>query len=188
MQTNCPASRLDVEGCAVRRLPVVVAAGLVVLSICAAAVVVSDPFGLQGEMRGAESRLTEGFASSGPTPDSGGGTVIATIPVGDYPFGVAYDSGNGYVYVANYNSNNVSIISGTTVVATIPVGGGPSGIVYDGGNGYVYVANLVSNNVSVISGTNGFENGHVGNGPDGDGYDRGDGYDDVTNLCAHSVS
>src|SRR2546425_10733047 len=101
-------------------------------------------------MRGAESRLTEGFSSSGPTPDSGGGTVIATIPVGDYPFGVAYDSGNGYVYVANYNSNNVSIISGTTVVATIPVGGGPSGIAYDSGNGYVYVANALSDNVSAV--------------------------------------
>src|SRR3989475_9857448 len=113
MQTNCPASRLDVEGCAVRRLPVVVAAGLVVLVIFAAAVVVSDPFGLRGEMRGAESRLTEGFSSSGPTPDSGGGTVIATLPVGDYPFGVAYDSADGDVYVANYNSNNGRVISRT---------------------------------------------------------------------------
>src|SRR2546428_9359099 len=145
MQTNCPASRLDVEGCAVRRLPVVVAAGLVVLVIFAAAVVVSDPFGLQAEMRGAERRLTEGFSSSGPTPASGGGTVIATIPVGDYPFGVAYDSGNGYVYVANYNSNNVSLISGTTVVATIPVGGRPPGMGYDGGHAYVNLDEYVSN-------------------------------------------
>src|SRR5256712_712365 len=188
MQTNCPLSRLDVEGCAVRRLPVVVAAGLVVLSIFAAAVVVSDPFGLQGEMRGAESRLTEGFASSGPTPDSGGGTVIATIPVGDYPFGVAYDSGNGYVYVANYNSNNVSIISGTTVVATIPVGGGPSGIVYDGGNGYVYVANLASNNTSVISGTTVLATVAVGNGPNGVGYNSGNGYVYVANHYSDNVS
>src|SRR2546428_13753779 len=100
-------------------------------------------------MRCAESKMPDGCSSSGPTPDSGGGTVIATIPVGDYPFGVAYDSGNGYVYVANYNSNNVSVISGTTVVATIPVGDRPSGIVYDGGNGYVYVAKLISDNVTV---------------------------------------
>src|SRR5256712_86393 len=183
-----PLSRLDVEGCAVRRLPVVVAAGLVVLSIFAAAVVVSDPFGLQGEMRGAESRLTEGFASSGPTPDSGGGTVIATIPVGDYPFGVAYDSGNGYVYVANYNSNNVSIISGTTVVATIPVGGGPSGVAYDSGNGYVYVANLVSNNVSVISGTTVVATVSVGGNPGGVGYDSGNGYVYVANHFSDNVS
>src|SRR3989475_327574 len=187
MQTNCPASRLDVEGCAVRRLPVVVAAGLVVLVIFAAAVVVSDPFGLQAEMRGAESRLTEGFSSSGPTPDSGGGTVIATIPVGDYPFGVAYDSGNGYVYVANYNSNNVSIISGTTVVATIPVGGGPSGIAYDSGNGYVYVANLASNNTSVISGTTVLATVAVGNGPNGVAYNSAHGYVYVTNCYSNTV-
>src|SRR2546425_436196 len=139
-------------------------------------------------MRGAESRLTEGFSSSGPTPDSGGGTVIATIPVGDYPFGVAYDSGNGYVYVANYNSNNVSIISGTTVVATIPVGGGPSGIAYDSGNGYVYVANLASNNTSVISGTTVLATVAVGNGPNGGGYNSGNGYVYVTNFYSNTVS
>src|SRR2546428_13076106 len=128
IQTIVSRSRSTWRVYAMRSLPALVTAVLVVLGSIAAEAVVSSPFGLQGEMRGAESRLTEGFASSGPTPDSGGGTVIATIPVGDYPFGVAYDSGNGYVYVANYNSNNVSIISGTTVVATIPVGGGPAGV------------------------------------------------------------
>src|SRR2546426_2269223 len=194
MQTNCPASRLDVEGCAVRRLPVVVAAGLVVLSIFAAAVVVSDPFGLQGEMRGAESRLTEGFASSGPTPDSGGGTVIATIPVGDYPFGVAYDSGNGYVYVANYNSNNVngsntvSVIDGTTIVATIPVGSNPDALAYDSQKGYVYVANYGSGNVSVISGNTVVAWIPVGEYPDSLAYDSGNGCIYVARYYAGTVS
>ena len=66
---------------------------------------------------------------------------------------MAYDSGNGYVYVANSGSNNVSVISGTTVVATIPVGNIPYGVAYDSENGYVYVANSGSNTTSVISTT-----------------------------------
>src|SRR5438552_305891 len=37
--------------------------------------------------------------------------VVTTIPVGSYPAGVAYDSANGYVYVANQGSNTVSAIS-----------------------------------------------------------------------------
>src|SRR2546427_1093821 len=69
------------------------------------------------------------------------------------PVGLAYDSGNGYVYVANAGSDNVSVISGTTVVATVPVGDDPIGVAYDSGNGYVYVTNDNSNNVSVISTT-----------------------------------
>src|SRR2546428_1673005 len=80
-----------------------------------------------------------------------GGIVVATVPVGNGPDGVAYDDGNGYVYVTNSYSNNVSVVSGTNVVATTPVGSYPAGVAYDGGNGYVYVANTGSNTVSVIS-------------------------------------
>jgi len=44
------------------------------------------------------------------SPDSGsntvsvinGTTVIATIPVGTWPEGVAYDPSNGYIYVADW--------------------------------------------------------------------------------------
>jgi YVTN family beta-propeller protein len=38
-------------------------------------------------------------------------TVIASIAVGSNPRGVAYDPSNGYVYVTNWNSGTVSIIS-----------------------------------------------------------------------------
>ena len=53
--------------------------------------------------------------------------VTATITVGSQPEGVAYDSGMGEVFVANYGSGTVSVISDSTngVVATIPVGSGP---------------------------------------------------------------
>ena len=57
--------------------------------------------------------------------------VVTTVPVANGPAGAAYDSGNGYVYVANSYSNNVSVINGTKVVATVPVGNYPDGVAYD---------------------------------------------------------
>ena len=54
--------------------------------------------------------------------------VIDTITVGGMPNGVAYDLGKGEIFVANYNLNNVWIISDSnnSVIATVPVGLGPS--------------------------------------------------------------
>src|SRR5207247_8813288 len=60
-----------------------------------------------------DDQSTEGVAASALTVDSGGGTVVATIPVGGNPAGVAYNSGNGYVYVTNPFSDIVSVINGT---------------------------------------------------------------------------
>jgi len=80
-----------------------------------------------------------------------GTTVIATIPVGTWPVGVAYDPSNGYIYVADSGSNTVSVIDGTTVIATIPVGIEPAGVAYDPSNGYIYVTNFASGTVSIIS-------------------------------------
>ena len=80
-------------------------------------------------------------------------TVVATIPVGNSPYGVAINPTNGLVYVANANSNTVSVIDPktNTVVATITVGGSPSGVDVNPANGLVYVANDSSNAVSVVS-------------------------------------
>ncbi len=87
-------------------------------------------------------------------------SVVASIPVGIEPTGVAYDSGNGMVFVANTDSDTVSVIntSTNTVVATIPVGTGtylehdaPIGVAYDSLNSAVYVTNERFNTVSVIN-------------------------------------
>ena len=61
--------------------------------------------------------------------------VTATIPVGTNPEGVAYDAGKGEMFIANYGSNTVSVISDSsnTVVATVPVGIEPVGVAYDSG-------------------------------------------------------
>ena len=56
-------------------------------------------------------------------------TVVATIPVGLLPTGVAVTSDGSKFYVANYGDNNVSVIdtATNTVVATIPVGSNTRG-------------------------------------------------------------
>src|SRR6266566_738185 len=81
--------------------------------------------------------------------------VVATIQIGHVVAGEAYDSGKGEVFVADYNSKSVSVISDITpnLVATIPVGR-PYGVAYDSGKGEVFVANnagLALSTVSVIS-------------------------------------
>lgn len=50
-------------------------------------------------------------------------TVVKTITVGTFPYGVAVDQPGKFVYVTNSGSNSVSVISTATnaVVATIPV-------------------------------------------------------------------
>src|SRR5476651_1623611 len=57
-----------------------------------------------------------------------------------------------FAYVANGNSNNVSVIdtSSNTVVATVTVGMSPSGVAITPNGAFAYVANFNSNNVSVI--------------------------------------
>jgi YVTN family beta-propeller protein len=49
------------------------------------------------------------------------------IAVGTYPYGVAVTPDGGRVYVANSNTDNVSVIdtATNTVAATLPVGNGP---------------------------------------------------------------
>ncbi|MFJ5776241.1 NHL repeat-containing protein [Streptomyces sp. NPDC093094] len=76
--------------------------------------------------------------------------VVATIPVGAGPVGVAVDVHN-HVFVTNSGSNTVSLIdsSTNTVSATIGVGFRPESVATDPQFG-VYVANGGNNTVSVI--------------------------------------
>lgn len=57
------------------------------------------------------------------------------------------------IYVANFNSNDVSVINGdtNTVIATIPVGTNPAGIDVNPLTSRIYVANRSSNTISVIN-------------------------------------
>jgi len=60
---------------------------------------------------------------------------------------------NGFAYIANSGSNNVSVINTTTntVTATIKVGENPYGVAASPNGNYVYVTNRTSGSVSVIN-------------------------------------
>ncbi|KKG14163.1 hypothetical protein EO94_15715 [Methanosarcina sp. 2.H.T.1A.3] len=84
--------------------------------------------------------------------DTSTNTVTATVPVGDYPMGVAVNPTGTKVYVANYNDNSISVIDTSTnaVTATVSAGNNPRGVAVNPTGTNVYVTNYFSNSVSVI--------------------------------------
>jgi YVTN family beta-propeller protein len=103
-------------------------------------------------------------ASAVSVIDTASNTVVATIPVGQYPNGVAITPDGAHAYVANQGDGTVSVIdiARNKVVATIRVGAGPVGVditsdgthpsEHDGRRHQplAFVTNLVDNTVSVI--------------------------------------
>jgi len=86
------------------------------------------------------------------------GAVVGNISVGNDPDGIVFDSAKGEMFVANYLSDNISVIndSQNRVVATVSLegaSGGPTSLAYDSGRGEVYVAEYSADNVSVINDT-----------------------------------
>lgn len=77
---------------------------------------------------------------------------ITRIRVGKGPSGLAVTPAGDFVYVANRENDNVSLIHTATnkVVATIPVGDGPSGVAISPDGAFVYVTNTNEGSVSVI--------------------------------------
>jgi YVTN family beta-propeller protein len=110
-----------------------------------------------------------------------------TIPIrGTIPYGIAYNSANNNMYVANLDSSTVSVISGSTdsVIATILVGRVPIGIAYAPPNNKLYVTNLSSNDVYVINGATNkvIKNIPVGINPLGIAYNPSNNNVYVTNI------
>ncbi len=79
--------------------------------------------------------------------------VVATVPVGTTPEGVAVTPDGTLVYVTNTLDDTVSVIDAATntVTATVVVGSRPFGVAVTPNGTRVYVANELSNAVSVIS-------------------------------------
>jgi len=77
----------------------------------------------------------------------------ATVIVGGAPWGVAYDSAKGELFVVNSGAGTVSVLSDSdnSVLATVTVGQQPYRDLYDSGKGEIFVANYGANSVSVIS-------------------------------------
>ena len=105
---------------------------------------------------------------------------------------VAFDSRLGEIFVANYGSNTVSVISDSnnTVIANINVGSSPESVAYDSANGLIFVTNQYPGTVSVISDSNNtvIANVTVGAFPSGIAYDSGKGKIFVANSDSGTVS
>jgi YVTN family beta-propeller protein len=84
--------------------------------------------------------------------DTSDNTVVATVPVGSGPFGVAVNPDGTRAYVTNIGDNTVSVIdtSDNTIVAMVSVGTAPRGVAVKPDGTRVYVTNINSDTVSVI--------------------------------------
>jgi YVTN family beta-propeller protein len=103
----------------------------------------------QAQIRAYVTNVSSDTVSVIDTPTN---TVVATVPVGLFPFGVAITPDGTRAYVTNYNSNTVSVIdtATNTVVATILVGTFPFGVAITPDGTRAYVTYDRSNTVSVI--------------------------------------
>ncbi len=81
-------------------------------------------------------------------------SVVATIPVGNNPQGVAVTPDGKHAYVTNESttSGSVSVIrtATNTVVATIPVGAGAVAVAFTPDGTLAYVSSFFDHNISVI--------------------------------------
>jgi YVTN family beta-propeller protein len=78
--------------------------------------------------------------------------VLASIPVGHVPRGIAISQDGKRLYVTSAWSDTVSVIDTASrqVIETLPTGFEPSGVVVDHAGTTLYVANRLSGDVSVI--------------------------------------
>lgn len=84
--------------------------------------------------------------------DTSANTVVATIPVGAGPQGVAVNPATSRVYVTNNFNGTLSVIdtTGNTVLTNVPVGAGPRGVAVNPSANRAYVSNGNSSTLSVI--------------------------------------
>jgi YVTN family beta-propeller protein len=79
--------------------------------------------------------------------------VTTTVAVGTYPLALALNPVTNKIYVANYQSANVTVIDGATNgTATVPAGANPQTLAVNPVTDKVYVANRLSSTVTVIDG------------------------------------
>jgi YVTN family beta-propeller protein len=81
------------------------------------------------------------------------GSPYFSITVNENPQAIAVTNDGRYAYVANFNSDNLSIIDlqEKVKVKDIPTGDGPSSIAVSGDNSFLAVTNFFSNDVFFIS-------------------------------------
>jgi YVTN family beta-propeller protein len=114
--------------------------------------------------------------------------VVGTASAGNQPSFLVEDTANGWVYISDQGTNQVSILNGTSLIASVGVGYSPAGLAYDTTSGAVYVADEVGNSVTVIQGTHAVTTIPVGMSPVCPVYDSQDGYVYVLNFQSRTVS
>jgi YVTN family beta-propeller protein len=175
-----------------RLVSVALALGLVVTA-GALALYASAPAGVSGVQGHAEAPRPAANAVTvvpGLPPNEVYG-VEASVAVGPSPVGVAYDSANHYVYIANSQGDNVTVVNGATesVVTNVAVGANPAGIAYDSTTNSVYVVDSMQDSVSIISSGNTVSgNFTVPDEPTGIAYDSASGYLYITQQTSNSTA
>jgi YVTN family beta-propeller protein len=150
---------------------------IMALSLIAASAAVAAPFAYISNFGSANVSVIDAGATAscgGPNQVAPPPCVVATVPVGSFPGGVAVNPAGTFAYVANQDDGTVSVIrtsDNTVVGGPIPVGVQPWGVAVTADNALVYVglgnggvAVIDANNgnsVSVISGVGGLLNGIV---------------------------
>ena len=78
--------------------------------------------------------------------------VTGTIPVGQLPWQLVVSSNGKTVYVADPDSDQVSVISTSsdTVTSTIPLSGGPDTLALTPDGSQLWVGGLTSGNITVL--------------------------------------
>ncbi len=81
------------------------------------------------------------------------GKITGQATVGNTPAGLAFDPSNGYLYVSNAGSGNITVVNATTMhpIDSIIVQGEPVGEALDSQRGTLYVSDISSGNISVIN-------------------------------------
>jgi YVTN family beta-propeller protein len=80
-------------------------------------------------------------------------TVVATVPVGHYPQGLAINPAGTAVYTANTFSNDFTVINTETQTSTtLPAGFGPCGVAVHPDGTRIYIANMdfMNEGISVV--------------------------------------
>ncbi len=80
----------------------------------------------------------------------------ANYSVGSLPSAIAWDGANGTLWVANSESDNLTVLdpsTGQVVVPSLGVGTDPVALAVDPHNGEVFVVNAGSDNVTVVNGS-----------------------------------
>src|SRR6266851_3823837 len=86
-----------------------------------------------------------------------GQRVTATVAAGATPIGVAVNPVTNKIYVANANSNNVTVIDGATnstpasVSATVAAGANPAGVVVNPVTNKIYASDFSGSDVTVLT-------------------------------------